>query len=276
MQKDTLLFTAGQFAKMHHLNKRTLHYYDEIGLFSPAFKGENGYRYYTYHQSVTLENILSLRDIGMSIEEVKDYFHSLSPSVFQEIAVQKTQEIDEQIKRLKLLKGLLQEKQKALRLCEQAYDGKIETVDLEEKYLLLSPLQDQGEMQKNMIQIMEHLYTAQEYNAYKVGCGSYISLEKVKNNDFEEYDGLFTPVRKAGRGNHFVTLPTGVYLCGYCIGSWDKIPALYSKMLIWAKEHELELMGNCYETGLNEFAIADFEDYVTQIVIPYRTLHKES
>lgn len=24
----------------------TLHYYDEIGLLSPAFVGENGYRYY--------------------------------------------------------------------------------------------------------------------------------------------------------------------------------------------------------------------------------------
>lgn len=48
MPIKSLLFTTGQFARLHHLNKRTLHYYDEIGLFSPAFKGENDYRYYTW------------------------------------------------------------------------------------------------------------------------------------------------------------------------------------------------------------------------------------
>lgn len=51
----SLYFTAGQFARLHQLNKRTLHYYDDIGLFSPAYKGENGYRYYTYQQSAQLE-----------------------------------------------------------------------------------------------------------------------------------------------------------------------------------------------------------------------------
>ena len=46
----SLYFTAGQFARLHQLNKRTLHYYDDIGLFSPAYKGENGYRYYTINR----------------------------------------------------------------------------------------------------------------------------------------------------------------------------------------------------------------------------------
>ena len=30
------LFTAGQFAKMHGIHKRTLMYYDDIGLLAPA------------------------------------------------------------------------------------------------------------------------------------------------------------------------------------------------------------------------------------------------
>ena len=57
MPTKSLLFTTGQFARLHHLNKRTLHYYDEIGLFSPAFKGENDYRYYTWQQSADLEQM---------------------------------------------------------------------------------------------------------------------------------------------------------------------------------------------------------------------------
>ena len=47
--------TTAQFAKLHNVNKRTLHYYDAIGLFSPNTKGENGYRYYDLSQSLDFE-----------------------------------------------------------------------------------------------------------------------------------------------------------------------------------------------------------------------------
>ena len=58
---------------LNGINKRTLHYYDEIGLFSPQFKDDNGYRYYTCFQSVQLELIVTLRKIGLSIEEILRY-----------------------------------------------------------------------------------------------------------------------------------------------------------------------------------------------------------
>ena len=38
------LFTIGQFAKLHSVNKKTLMWYAEIGLLKPACIKENGYR----------------------------------------------------------------------------------------------------------------------------------------------------------------------------------------------------------------------------------------
>ena len=52
------LFTIGQFAEMHEINKKTLMWYDEVGIFKPAVIKENGYRYYTFYQSSTLTTIL--------------------------------------------------------------------------------------------------------------------------------------------------------------------------------------------------------------------------
>ena len=54
MKKPFYRLTTAQFAKLHEVNKRTLHYYDEIGLFSPREKGENGYRYYDLHKALIL------------------------------------------------------------------------------------------------------------------------------------------------------------------------------------------------------------------------------
>ena len=48
MHEKTRYLTIGQFAALHGINKKTLMWYDEIGLFKPAsINPENGYRYYT-------------------------------------------------------------------------------------------------------------------------------------------------------------------------------------------------------------------------------------
>ncbi len=267
MRNEILFFTAGQFAKLHGLNKRTLHYYDEIGLFSPAHKGNNGYRYYTYHQSVELENILALRELGMSIEEIKTYLRQPNPEDFSRIATQKVHEIDEQMQQLRGLKALLLKKLDNLTVCQQVYDGKIAITWLQREFLLLTPMQLQEADFKEMRAIMEHLQTAWECNAYKTGCGSYISLAKVRRGDWESYDGLFTPVSKPASKGQLYIRPAGDYLCGYAIGSWDKLPALYRQMLDFAHQEGLELTGDCYEIGLNEFAISRPEEYITQVAI---------
>ena len=43
-KKSELYFTTGEFARILGVRKHTLFHYDEIGLFSPALKEENGYR----------------------------------------------------------------------------------------------------------------------------------------------------------------------------------------------------------------------------------------
>ena len=112
MTPQKQLFTAGEFARLTGVNKRTLHYYDEIGLFSPAQKGSNGYRYYTYEQSLTLEMLLALREAGMSINEIRHYMDHRSARLFHEMVRQKTSEIDASVRRLKAIKEILEEKDK--------------------------------------------------------------------------------------------------------------------------------------------------------------------
>ena len=41
MNHKKYLYSSGEFAKFTGINKRTLHYYNEIGLFCPEVIGEN-------------------------------------------------------------------------------------------------------------------------------------------------------------------------------------------------------------------------------------------
>ena len=107
MKNQEINLTTAQFAAIHEVNPRTLHYYDSVGLFSPERKGENQYRYYTSRQSIDFEYIRMLKELNMSIEEITDYCKNPTSKKFLQIADMKETEIDLAIKRLKRTKKIL-------------------------------------------------------------------------------------------------------------------------------------------------------------------------
>lgn len=64
-------WTVGQLAKLAGLTIRTLRYYDSIGLFSPSGHSSAGYRLYTEEDISRLQQILSLKELGLSLDEMK-------------------------------------------------------------------------------------------------------------------------------------------------------------------------------------------------------------
>ena len=114
MRKEIKRLTTAQFAKLHEVNKRTLHYYDEIGLFRPFTKSDNGYRYYDISQSIDFEYIRMLKELNMSIEEIVTYRKNPTPADFLKIVNEKEKEVDKQIQRLKDIKAVMQSKKEQI------------------------------------------------------------------------------------------------------------------------------------------------------------------
>ena len=59
-------------AKVAGTTSRTLRHYDSVGLLEPSRIGSNGYRYYDEDALATLQRILMLRDLGLSIPAIAD------------------------------------------------------------------------------------------------------------------------------------------------------------------------------------------------------------
>jgi MerR family transcriptional regulator, thiopeptide resistance regulator len=64
-------FSVKQLAKMAGVSARTLHYYDEIGLLRPERQPGNGYRIYGQAALLRLQQILFLRELGLSLEDIQ-------------------------------------------------------------------------------------------------------------------------------------------------------------------------------------------------------------
>ncbi|WP_028551855.1 MerR family transcriptional regulator [Paenibacillus sp. UNC451MF] len=88
---------VGDLARMTGLTVRTLRYYDQIGLFSPSDQTESGHRLYSEMDLSRLQQILSLKELGLSLEEVKSALTDGQISPLEIVNLQKGR-IKEQIR----------------------------------------------------------------------------------------------------------------------------------------------------------------------------------
>lgn len=63
--------TVKEISQLTGISARTLHYYDEIGLFSPTEKSEAGYRLYDEKALETLQQILFFREFDIPLRDIK-------------------------------------------------------------------------------------------------------------------------------------------------------------------------------------------------------------
>ena len=65
------LLKIGEFSQVSQVPIKTLRYYDEIGLLQPENTDPvNGYRYYSVDQLSRVQQIMSLKEIGLSLEQI--------------------------------------------------------------------------------------------------------------------------------------------------------------------------------------------------------------
>lgn len=69
---DKISWKVGELAKNTGLSVRTLHYYDQIGLLVPSRNKGNGHRLYTETDIVRLQQVVALKHLGFSLEEIKE------------------------------------------------------------------------------------------------------------------------------------------------------------------------------------------------------------
>ena len=95
------LFQAREFAELTGVTVRTLHHYDRLGLLKPSRYSRAGYRLYRECDVARLEQIVALKFIGFSLNEIKDIL-SRGPSDLEAALRQQREAITEKRQRLDL------------------------------------------------------------------------------------------------------------------------------------------------------------------------------
>lgn len=273
MNRQNKLLTIGQFAAMHGINKKTLMWYDEIGLFRPAsVNPENGYRYYDYHQSPVLETILLLRDLDVSIHEIQDFMKDRSAGNLKQLLEEKMADLDKQIAHLQAVRTTLSAHRQNMDTLLTMNLSEISVVEREERCLVTVEIDRDTSFEREVELITAETEKYQLGRLHKASYGSMISVSSLLNGRHDDYSRLFIeiPFLSYRAGLHMA--PGGKYLRAFCKGEWDRLPKRYQEIFDYAREHGLTPYGYSYEMGINENVIERIEDYIVQIEIPI-TLH---
>lgn len=71
MKKDGY-YSSGEFARMAHVTLRTIRYYDKYDILKPSLVTEAGARFYTDEDFARLQQILLLKFLGFSLDDIRE------------------------------------------------------------------------------------------------------------------------------------------------------------------------------------------------------------
>lgn len=273
-----LAFPTGEFAKLCGVNKRTLHYYDEQGIFSPDHVGENGYRYYSVRQFYPFIMIRLLRQMGLDLAEIKDYMKNRSPARLENLLAGQEDWLDAEIRKLKYMKEIVRNQRRTLRLAHHIRCDEVRLEEWPQTHLVCShPVHDlmqNGEQAQVERIIMEHLrYTLEHELTTGNSFGAMVAREDFMAGRSDILARFFTVTTKSPRGipkENCAVRPAGRYLVTYFRGNYMKTGPAYQRIRKYLQEHpKLKAGAYSYEESIiEELSAAEEGDYITRIGIP--------
>ncbi|SDX55168.1 MerR family transcriptional regulator [Paenibacillus sp. CF384] len=137
MQKH---WKVGDLAKLTGLTIRTLRFYDQIGLFTPSGHSDSGHRLYNEADIRRLQQIMALKDLGLSLDEIQSTLqgHSYTPYDIVTIQIERVrQTIESQRKLLFELERVAEKMNNRQPPSVDAFVSLLETMKAsQEKYIL--------------------------------------------------------------------------------------------------------------------------------------------
>lgn len=256
--KDSRYFTPAELAKLFGISKQLLLYYDKNDIFSPEFVDENGYRFYVLSQYFTLQIIISLRKLDVSLKEIKAYLKSKDINLLKNIYRNKQQEYKKQIEELLYLEKTMQQKISFLNDIQNLPLNQILLEIQEEEYLYFSEdISFQQPIKQRMRILANHMlpvFSYESFQEYLMGF-HYDSNDFFHENHLTQYNVFITANSKLNYTNPIkVIKEKGLYLCVYCNAHYGVIDSKIKERIVkFIQQNNLLYHGGIYLFPLRNF-----------------------
>lgn len=274
MDKRKDHFTTGEFARLFGINKQTLFYYDKIGIFSPAFTAENGYRYYSFTQLETFEVLMMLRELQVPVREIQDHLSHRSPQALIELLQERRQEVEHRIRNLHSLQHYIDEKIRITQEGIHAVPGEIITEERNDTYLITTDYTGPDEERDIQTAVTDHFRYCRDLGLNILSSiGAMIPLSSVTSEGYH-YSRFYTEVSSQEiqqAGLSALIDSGGRYLTIYDDHGYDRVLSLCHQLIQYAKENHLTLDDSLYEDVIfDDLSVKGYHDYRIRLSVRIR------
>jgi DNA-binding transcriptional MerR regulator len=267
------LYQIGLFSKINHITTKTLRHYDEIGLLKPArIDYTTGYRYYTSEQLPRLHRILALRQLSLSLNEIKEILDN--PGNTETLLKLKERElsghIQEEKQKLSQIKTWLEilkggnpmNYTPIIKKLPAAIVASMRTMapSYESYFEIIPPMGDEMRRQGAVCAEPEYCFTIYHDGEYK-----------EKNIDVEVCEAVVNACEDSDMVKYKKLSSVAEAICVLHKGPYSTIRNAYSFAFQWIKENKREVSGPPRESYIDGIWNRENEqEWLTELQIPIK------
>lgn len=255
--------SISEFARLTGIKRANLIFYDKIGILSPEYRGENSYRYYTRTQLNSAYLVTALREMGISLDEIKRYAEGRTPQRMIALFELQEERIKDELKKLNHMREIMR---LYTDMAEEALTNEtnaIKIIEQEKEPIFVSPISKDG-LTYDEETIAFYDYATEHNVPLNYPFGAIISKDSLNKKETEAVHRYFFKC-KHGKNAY---KPSGRYVVAYGNCGYGKAREVYSRLLEYINENGLAICGDAYEEYLlNEMSTQNEDEYLVRIEI---------
>ncbi len=273
-----MTFHVGEFARMTGVNKRTLHYYDSEGIFSPDSVEENGYRAYSSRQFYPFYMIRMFRDMGLDLSEIKEYMQGRTPEKFAQLLAEQEEWLNQEMAKLRRMRQIVANQRRILTKAQEVRLDCVEEQEFNDCRLVVSEnlrqlclREDWEGVERKFATHLRDVMEGEVLTGYTFG--AMVAPEDFMRPGHEQIVSFYyvltdKPWRQLAKEARRLR-SGGRFLVTYFAGNYMNTAASYARLRHYMQEHALQPAGFAYEESLLEdMSTANEQDFITRIAVP--------
>ena len=236
MQEE--LLPIGKMAALNLVSISTLRLYDEKGLLKPRYTDpETGYRYYDIDQNARLDMIAYMKELGMSLSQIREALEKEDISLIEELLSQKNEQIHQQMRELKAQHDAVERAILSIERCRKSpATGTLSLEYIDRRYIWGIPCSanfysdDVHSYEHQLRELRLKLEETGFSQIHSYNIGTSIAQEDFEQDRFVAKEIFIFASRRDQEGTHTSqVVESGMYACVYLDNYDDEIH--YARLL---------------------------------------------
>lgn len=232
------LLSIGKMAAMNRVSITTLRLYDEKGLLKPRYTDpETGYRYYDIDQNARLDMIAYMKELGMSLSQIREALEKEDISLIEELLSQKNEQIHQQMRELKAQHDAVERAILSIERCRKSpATGTLSLEYIDRRYIWGIPCSanfysdDVHSYEHQLRELRLKLEETGFSQIHSYNIGTSIAQEDFEQDRFVAKEIFIFANRRDQEGTHTSqVVESGMYACVYLDNYDDEIH--YARLL---------------------------------------------